>query len=91
VGLTHHPSAPEELTCSAVDDRESSEPVNLPVAVVALDGASHVVAVGVVGSDPGEDVGVEEDRPEELDVLRPPAPKDEALGLECHELDLLDR
>jgi hypothetical protein len=84
------PIRPDELTCSTVDDCEASEAVDLPMPLVAVDRAGHVVAVGVGGSHPGEDVGVEEDRRERLDVVRPPPPKDEALGLECHKLDLLD-
>ena len=64
--------------------------MGLPVPVVAVDRASHIVAVGPRRPQPGEDVGVEEDRRERRDVVRPPAPQDEALGLESYKVDLLN-
>jgi len=86
----HHAGPSDELTGPPVGNREPSEAVGLPVPVVALDRAGHVVAVGVGLSDPREDVGMEEDRRERLNVVRQPAPWDEPLGLEFHELDRLD-
>jgi len=73
-----------------VHDREPSEAVGLPVAVVALDRASYVVPICPGGPDPGDHVGMEEDRGERVDVVRQPAPQDEPLGLESHSADCLD-
>ena len=60
------------------------------MSVVALDRAGNLVAVGVGRSQPDEDVWMEEYRRERLEVLRPPAPQDEPLGLESHKRELLE-